>query len=297
MLGETINGISLSVKEYPRSFYLSAVYGFIATFSQKLLYFDVRPRARAARGRPPLRLTQSRCAQVDPKGLDEHAARVDMRRGVTWSYTHIILFGVTALVGSGIAMICALEGGAGEDYEHPELARLYMAQGFGTMLICLSVVRMMHLPPGNHLPEQFGASVKRLAYIADFVQVACGAFTILLPTLWTEEEVDNVTIVGICAGITILNASFNIMVRLRASRAERATDQWEAEQKKGGAEAAETSEEPPKPRVRRHSQYRQPAMDAVHLRMTPRRMSADGTGADESLLPAVRGRRAVTHHA
>lgn len=240
------------------------------------------------------------------KELDDHGTRIDIRRGVAWTLLHYVLFCATAVVGSGVFMVCALEGGAGEGFDDPSAARLYIGMGYGVILVCLSAIRCLHAPATRRLPPALARWPRNLAIFCDCVQFVQGGALMSLPLLLDAEQLPDVSLVGIAAGAAVLNSALNVWARVELGNAEVAADK--AADKAfdtGGPKAA-----------RRFSQLQHPVLDAVHVTMCPspsagesrprsnsyggeggsrsRGGSGGGGAAAQALLPPVRGRRALT---
>lgn len=172
-------------------------------------------------------------------------------------------------------MICAIAGGS-KDYtdKDPHRARLYTAVGFGTVWICLSIIRAVHAPPGSQLPEVFSRGPRIAASAADTMQVAFGAALMVLPYVYDESRVSNIQLIGIAAVVSVINVCANVAVRLYARRAQKRANLAE----ELAAKAAQ------RPTHRYHEGS--PVMDSVSVHME-----------SDQLLPRTRGRRASTLNA
>jgi len=102
----------------------------------------------------------------------------------------------------------------------------YVAAGQGTVLIALSFIRMLHLPPGHDLPEKRRRRVVWKAYLADIIQVAFGVVACCLPHFVDAKAFSDNALLGVLAAFACINVAVNLGVRIMVQAAE---DAYEAE--------------------------------------------------------------------
>ena len=91
----------------------------------------------------------------------------------------------------------------------------YVAAGQGTVLIALSFIRMLHLPPGHDLPEKRRRRVVWKAYLADIIQVAFGVVACCLPHFVDAKAFSDNALLGVLAAFACINVAVNLWQHIR----------------------------------------------------------------------------------
>ena len=119
--------------------------------------------------------------------------------------------------------------------------RRYTSAGQGTLLICLSVIRLLHALPGSHLPPLYRRKVARTAILVDTVQILMGVVACVLPAVTTRAELSDEGLMLILAAFAMLNVVANVWFSMSVARTEEQAKQELENEAEHGDRAAEAA--------------------------------------------------------